>query len=458
MKKQQATGKIKYKLFWNWDHSTTWCLNVPGSQDYGVGNYYTKPAEIFAKDFKRMIDFAAAHQIDAIGIVGLMRDAHGGEEMARRLCGYARENGVRIYLIAGLYSYGGLYYEGDNPLSLERFLANNPDCIGREIGGVPARVPRSTAHTKIETCGCPSNKKLRNFVLDSLDIVFGMVPELGGIQMEVGDSWLGLCMCEKCRERRDAMQGERIRMPGFFLSDMADIYPEAARVIRNRSKDAWVICEMYGHFLNNPAYERPEVPAMQELLKLPEDTFLQWGDRRLDWDAWEKNCKLPEVFRKYHHIVRCHHGSQWRGGRNSLAVAGIRKQCRYSYLSGVQAVSLFGESSPYHTNSEFNYLAMKYFADYPLASLEQFASEVLAPLLGGSGEQAMKYLEFADLTQSPEKIPAAVNELAKIIGKQKDVGAICRWSYLTSYLNSFLYEHTQQIAVKSGKQINLDFL
>ncbi len=87
----KADEKLQHRFFWNWDHSTNWCLNTVGRQNCGVSNNYTKPAEEFVRDFTRMIDWCAAHGIDAIGVVGLLRDCHGGEESVRRLCGYARE-------------------------------------------------------------------------------------------------------------------------------------------------------------------------------------------------------------------------------------------------------------------------------------------------------------------------------------------------------------------------------
>ena len=57
------SNKLQHKLFWNWDHSTNWKLNVNGIQNTGVGNYYTKAPEVFETDFKRMVDFAAANGI-----------------------------------------------------------------------------------------------------------------------------------------------------------------------------------------------------------------------------------------------------------------------------------------------------------------------------------------------------------------------------------------------------------
>ncbi|MCQ2444731.1 MAG: twin-arginine translocation signal domain-containing protein, partial [Mailhella sp.] len=186
------SAKIPYRMFWNWDHSTNWCENVLGVQNVGVANPYTKVGDFFEQDFRRMVDWGAAHGMQAIGIVGLLRDWHGGVEAARRLCGYARDKGVRIYIIAGLYAYGGAYYEGDSKYNLDAFFRANPDCIARKKDGSPFYA-RFKGHggPKVEAQGCPSNPKLNAYVLESYDWLFKTIPELGGIQMEAGDN--GVC-------------------------------------------------------------------------------------------------------------------------------------------------------------------------------------------------------------------------------------------------------------------------
>ena len=452
------SNKLQHKLFWNWDHSTNWKLNVNGIQNTGVGNYYTKAPEVFETDFKRMVDFAAANGIDGVGVVGLLRDSHGAEASARRLCTYAREKGVRIYIIAGLYSYGGLFYEGDNPLSLENFLAKNPECVGRNIGGDKAVVPRTDKHNKIEYCGCPSNKTLNNYILDCLDLLFRMIPDLGGIQMEVGDSWLGLCHCDKCRERREAMKADKYRSPAFYFSDMAGIYPEAGEVVRTSNPNAWVICEMYGHFRNNPTYFDAGNPAIKKLLTMPESTFLQWGDRGVNYEAWAKDPLLPEHLRKYQHIFRCHHSTQWSGGRHTLAVEEVRRQCELAFKSGMQNVSMFGECSVFNSTSEFNYLALSYFGDNPLNSIENYAQDVMAPRLGGSYDDALSFLKFGVLTKEPAKIPAAVQEITKIAAKVKDSEAVRRWIYLANFLNSYYWEYKHSPEYQAGHKLDLDMV
>ena len=82
-----------------------------------------------------MVDWCAENRVDAIGIVGLLRDRHGGVETARELCAYAREKGIFVYIIAGLYAYGGMYYEGGHKYCLDRFLEKNPECAARDEQG-----------------------------------------------------------------------------------------------------------------------------------------------------------------------------------------------------------------------------------------------------------------------------------------------------------------------------------
>ena len=443
------------RLFWNWDHSTNWCLNTIGRQNCGVANPYTKNPEEFLHDYTRMIDFCSENRIDAVGVVGLLRDRHGGMESARKICAYGRKHGVRVYLIAGLYSYGGLYYEGDSPLSLEKFLAENPDCMAQTQDHQPKYLQYCWPHgVKCEPAACPSHPRVREYILGSLTRQFSELPELGGIQMEAGDS--GLCGCEQCRARR-SRSGGADNCSSLSLSDMADIYPEAARVIRNVSKDAWIICENYVHFLNNPAYCDPDSAAMRKLLSMPDDVFWQWSDRRLKPGMWKESDRLPDHLRRFRHIMRCHHGTQWDGGRHTLVIDKIREQCRLSQLSGMDSVSLFGECSPFHANTEFNYLALSYFGDDPQAPLSSFMEDIMKPRLGGSLQLAADYTAWAGLTADPAKIPAAVDSITALLPKlSRDHEAVRRWIWLASFLNAYHFEYTQQNRIERTDRIDLD--
>lgn len=438
------------KMFWTWDHSTNWCLHAAGAQNCGVANEYAKYPELFEMDYKRNVDFCSEHGIDAIGIVGMLRDKHGGIESARRLCDYANKKGVTIYMIAGLYAYGGIYYEGDHKYNLDKFFEKNPECMGINEDGSPIYVHYKGKHGyKIQPQGCSTNKLLNEYVLESLDWVFREMPELGGIQMESGDS--GVCQCPTCKARRSTNES-----PHLSIADMAGVYPYAVETINRVAKDKLLICETYSHFLDEPCkfFDSKEPNAdLKKLLEMPESVYWQWKcDERLKDDSWPTGAPMLNNMKKFNHVMRAHSGSQWWGaGRASFAVERIRKQCQLSYDSGLSAVSMFGEYAPFHVNAEFNYLAMTYFADHPHATTEDYIRDVMAPRLGGEELGAM-YYEFAPLVETDmSKIPEAAQKIAAIMPKIKDYETLRRWQYLASYLNGYYWEDTQAVASKAAE-------
>ena len=189
-----SNSKIPYRFFWSWDHSTNWLMNIPGEQVTGVCNGYAKEPPLFEEDYKRAIDWCAEHKMTGIGIVGMLRDRHGGIEAARRICSYAREKGTLVYMISGLFAYGGIYYEGDSKYSLNSFFEKNPDAIAKSASGENLVVKfKGRYGVKDALEGCASNPILKEFTLESLDWVFREIPELGGIQMESTDN--SACQC-----------------------------------------------------------------------------------------------------------------------------------------------------------------------------------------------------------------------------------------------------------------------
>jgi len=444
--------RIPTRMFWNWDHSTTWCENVPGSQNFGVGNAYTKKGEFFEKDYRRVIDWCAAHDMQAICVAGLVREIHGGLDLkmknfrnpkfgieaTRRICGYAQEKGVRICIIGGLFAYGGAYYEGDYRYSLDRFLEANKNCMARNEWGEPHYAEFLThGGTKVEPQGCPSSQKLKDFVVESYAQLFRDVPELGGIQMEAGDN--GVCQCDVCKERR----GKRAAKECMSLEDMASIYPRVCAAVRSVNRDSLVIAETYHHFLDKSCqifFEDPPGKDAAALFSMPKDVYWQWKcDEKLDKAEWPEGAALPPEMRKFHNVMRSHAATQWWGGRDSFDVDKIRRQCYYSSLSGIDAVSMFGEVSPFHANAEFNYLALQYFADTPDAPMDAFAADVMAPRLGGV-DRAGDWLAWARLEHDAAKIPDATAKIARIAADTTDREIRRRWLQLGARLESFHWE------------------
>ena len=432
-----GTGKIPYRVFWTWDNSHNWNVNVPGSQTAGIGNPYLKASEWFERDYRRSIDWCAAHGVDAVGVVGLLRDCHGGVDAARRVCGYAREKGVRVYLICGLYTYGGVYYEGNSPWSMERWFEKNVDAVGRTRDGGYLQFKQHGYNGYVsQFVGCPSNEKMNRYILDSLHWVFTAIPELGGIQMETGDT--RVCWCPKCTERR----GNRAAREDMSVEDMVAAYPDAVAAVRAANPDAWVMCETYHHFNDEPCrqfYGPDAERRFSSLRKMPSDVFWQWKcDRELRSGGWKAGDPLPPVLGRFRHMMRAHSGTQWWGGRAAWAVNFVREQCRLSHASGICGVSLFGEISPYRANAEFNYLALQYFADHPENSEAQFVRDVMSPLLGGD-EFAAKYAAYAPLQYAPKGIPAAFVDIAKIVGSVGDREALRRWMWLANHLSGYAW-------------------
>jgi len=430
---------LSHRFFWSWDHSTNWALHAYGAQNCGVANAYAKAPGMLLVDYCRVVDFCAAHKIGAVGIAGLFREKHGGVDAVRRLCDYANSKGVRIYQIAGLFAYGGIFYEGDHPYSMNRFFEKNPDCIARTADGEKFYCQFDGRHGyNLEPQGCPSNEKLHEFVLESLDWLFRDVPELGGIQIEAGDN--GVCQCPRCRARRGKGTGS------ISASDMAGIYPEAVATILRQSPDALVICEAYRHFTYS-AFDifRAENPTkdVQALFDMPDKVFWQWRcDDELENDTWKMGEPMIPGLQKFNHVMRAHSGTQWREGRGTFDVDKIRRQCLLSSESGLNGVSIFGEYAPFHTNAELNYLALEYFADHPHAPMDAFIRDVMAPLLGGE-EYAHIYYDAARMHMDPSNVPEFAVKAAKIMSGITDYEILRRWQYIASFLNGFYWEAQQ---------------
>ena len=123
----------------------------------------------------------------------------------------------------------------------------------------------------------------------------------------------------------------------------------------------------------------------------------------------------------------------------SLAIDDIATMVQESIAHGVDAISLFGEVSPFHTGAELNYLALKNFgsATNPKANVDVFIRDVAAPLLGGE-ELARDFLKYATLTHEPKRIaevmPAIRKQCALLPAEQAR-----RWIWLGNFLASYAY-------------------
>jgi hypothetical protein len=142
---------------------------------------------------------------------------------------------------------------------------------------------------------------------------------------------------------------------------------------------------------------------------------------------------------RHRHVIRAHFSTYWEGVRGEPAVGGIAALAKQGVLHGFDALSIFGEVSPFHVGAELNYLAFEDFASSanPGSSADLFIKEKAAPLLGGEGE-AREFLELAKLRAKAAEIP---NALRKIYGRIGTLPAPAarRWAWLAGYLSSYAY-------------------
>jgi hypothetical protein len=427
-----------------------------GAHTIGSCNEYGRSNEAFLKDYTALLKWCGHHNIDAVVVWGLLRDCHGGLESAKRLCDVALKENVRLLCGVGLNAYGGVYYEGDSPYNLERHLQKHPDLYAVDASGNSTNFSidaegRRVSINNSSTPGprgfyhaCPSRQENQDFAAESLAWLFMNLP-LGGVQMETGDT--GVCECKLCRDRRKHPVGS------FSWEDMALMYPLATDAIRSVSPDAWVVCETYSH---PQPYKGPDaVPGFGDgkaawaddaLEKFPRGVFVQWvADRYIrqeparDWTA-EGHVSGADL----RHVMRAHFGTDWGwgGSRGEVAVDWISKMVQKSAASGFDAISLFGEVSPFHAGAELNYLALTDFgsADNPGADQDAFIQRIAAPLLGGV-DHARDFVRLAGLIDSrfPDnrlQIPAALSNIYERLGSLPPEAAH-RWCWLGNRLASY---------------------
>lgn len=266
--------------------------------------------------------------------------------------------------------------------------------------------------------------------------------------METGD--YGVCGCKRCERRRG------YPVSSLSWEDMAVMYPSAAEAVRSVSQDAWIICETYSH--PEPYAGPKEAPDFGEgkpvwadecLARFPKgrNVFVQWvADNYVKPRVafqWTNAGTVSNQDRR--NIMRAHFSTYWMGGyRRELAIDWIADMVGRSVAHGFDAISLFGEVSPFETGAELNYLALE---NYGSASnldgdLDVFLRQTASQLLGGE-EYARDYLRYARLLGDRRSMADALKQIwARCTNMPPDVAR--RWAWLGSYLASFMYRPALQ--------------
>src|SRR5512137_2182895 len=93
----------KYRTLWTWDYGTFWDDSYfwRGRGAFGPNQRRAR----FLVDYKRMVDFCAAHGLNGIVIWGALRAHDNGEVQLKELAAYGQARGVRILPGCSMFSY-----------------------------------------------------------------------------------------------------------------------------------------------------------------------------------------------------------------------------------------------------------------------------------------------------------------------------------------------------------------
>ncbi len=417
----EQTPGLKYRTFWNWDHSTNWDLNQIGVQEIGVMNPYGKPADGFLADFKRVVDYMSMNRIAAIAIYGFFRDSHGGIEAAQELCRYANERGVRILPGVAINAYGGVVWEMDHEYNLTNWLRKHPE-LSAQMERAPGFQLQDLAFdlyfpdAAYAMRGCPSRPENQQWMAEGIAWL-AETCEVGGINIEAGD--YGVCGCNLCEARRAEREDAR-RREGYAESwshaDMADFYPRLYDAALSKRSDLWIYSEIQWDNLL-------DTEAMAPLRGLPENGIYQHTFNRSYWNRAKEELTpgfasgLPTST----NVFRCQFACQWNGDRRTERYffngRDFHDMAKKAHETGFEGLTIWGEPSPYNTSTELSYNAFTRFSWDPTLSWEDWLRNDAGPLLGGE-DAARQYIDLATILD--QNLEPEAGELDRISAEALD--------------------------------------
>jgi hypothetical protein len=241
--------------------------------------------------------------------------------------------------------------------------------------------------------------------------------EIGGINIEAGD--YGACDCERCRARRASGHGAlRGGSPeeAWSQSDLTDLFPRLFETARARRPDAWIYSELQWDNVLDES-------AMRPLAGLPAGAICQHTINNPYWERvkTELDRSYAKTIPTAINVLRSQGKCQWNGdGRTERYFFNGRDFAEMAWKAheiGFNGLTVWGEMSSYHTNSELSYLAFARFSWDPTLTWERFVSEECAPLLGGQAA-AERYLELT--TRFDQAHERDHSELAAMQGETLD--------------------------------------
>ncbi|MGD9495201.1 MAG: hypothetical protein AB7Y46_02705 [Armatimonadota bacterium] len=411
-----AADGFEQRYLWTWDHRMDWSGRTPGGVVMGGGSY-TKSADEFLDDYRRLIDYVHEHtSFNAIIIWGFLRDAHGGVEAARQLCDYANARGVRIIPGVGTSGYEGYYFQGKHQYNVTTWLRQHPELRATGADGNPRNAL------------CPSKPANVQWLQDGCRWLFETF-EIGGINFEIGDFFV--CHCDDCRAARAAIPGEA----EDYYKDMAISTAPVARLAHEIAPDAWLSYATYTGFTPEMA---AQPPAWVELI--PEQIICQWTLTGMVSDAaWPDGLRPPTA----RNIGYLHWGNKSTKTVHGFFTAHIRDVCRRAADAGFLGLVTYGEDPASIITMRLFYEAWSFFLDDPHATLDDFAAGPLATWFA-SAPDAREFLRIAlDLEQrgvTRSALPDALAAATAARAAAPQAQARETWDEFLAYLQERLAE------------------
>jgi hypothetical protein len=221
------------KIWWSWDLRMRWAYGFSQTEESFIANYF------------HAIDAAKKYGVESIVIWGFLRDAHGGIEAARRIRDYAGDRGISILPGVGIDDYGGVYYAGDSPYSLDTYIRAHPGSQALDEDGTPSTHRWPPTDSGLRLKACPSHEGAINYYIESIEWLLDVF-ELDGFQIEQGDS--GYCFCEKCRTKERIVAAEDKAAAAKYstsVTDGAERIGKVTRSVLERHPDITILSETY---------------------------------------------------------------------------------------------------------------------------------------------------------------------------------------------------------------------
>lgn len=447
-------------FFWTWDHSSNWVLDDPGIQTSGCYNKYFKHPDTFLEDYRRLTDLAAGLGIKGIIIWGFLRDSHGGIEYGKRLAAYAKSKGVAIMPGFGTTWYGGAYYEGNHPASLDVFLSKYPEARMLDENGEPR------GSTYGEYGACPAHPAYQDWLKESLQWLYKEF-EIGGINLENGDMLVDYHpLTQAARKSWPADDPEP-----FFFQGLS--YKQALDAIKDKLPGTLATYATYtgfnyGEELIQDTSMGKTPPAMLNIL--PEESICQWTltgmvlKEALPLTAYLDDGAPAAAFdnpnwpadlrpKSKRSVGYMHQGSQWSHiGRYECTVSTIKEACLRAYRAGLEGVGIHGEATSRYIPCALNYLAFSHFIHWPEDTMRDFGRKTLSQVLGSEedGETYAVILSHWDAGTLTDDLKKQANPadhgfiLSRAGSACKDADDLQRhhfWSWLSSMANSNFNRH-----------------